>query len=389
MPADRPADARYLERLDAAIRSKRIKIRFSLLFTPLLAVLFSGLAFLSTHRDLGRSWGPAPLAEAARAWYSWSQGWASPAEAGTTALGLLTAALTLYVATSLTTLDHDRTSADGAASRLLLDDVTLVVCLSGSVACWILSAGAGWTAHAALGWAPAGAAAVVLSLLAACAESRQLYADRERWALVRAEAALAERLGLAAGAPADVPRPWVRTFPWRWGVLLAAGAAVPAVVRIGVRYPHDPDGVVLAGLLVVAVWLAVLCAAWSWWSSLGVAQVRYARVLPSDSGATGALLAGLVATVVLATLDVGDEWAVLSLALLALATAAPAVTGLADALRRRDLIRHLAAVRRELAGQPEPARTTEPAPDPAERVLSWSVDVGPLRVRRFAGPSDR
>lgn len=387
MSANAASDDSYLQRLDTAISAKRARIRGALLATPVLAATLSALAFLTSHPGTSGARGTGSLTEVVRQWYRWSQGWASPAEAGTTSLGLLTAALTLYVATTLTTLDRRHTSADGVAARLLLDDVTLAVCMAGSVACWVLSAGAGWTPTSALGWTSAAAAAVVLALLGGCTETRQLYADRQRWALVRAEGALSERLGLTPGAPAIAAPAWIRVFPWRWAAVLAVCCALPAWIRVGFRFPHDPGGVVVAGVVIVAVWMIVLGATWSWISGLGAARVRYARALPSDSGATGVFVLLLVVLVAVATIDLGDEWGVLSLVLLTLAVAAPAVTGVGAGLRRRDLLRHLVAVRRALVEHPStstestPADLASTAPTPR-----WSLELGGLRIQRFARP---
>lgn len=382
MPSSNAPDDAYLTRLDKAIDDYRIRIRGTLVAAPLVAGAMSALAFMMSHPGITGERGADPLGDAVSKWYRWSQGWASAAEAGTVSLGLLTAALTLYVATTLAGLDHDRTSPAGVAARLLLDDVTLAVCLAGSVACWLLSAGAGWTPAHALGSATAAATAVVLTLLAGCAETRQLAADRERWSLERAQTRLTERLG-AHAATGDVPS-WVRTFPWRSAAALALVAALPATIRIGFRFPHEAVGVVVAAALVVLIWLAVVCASWSWWCDLRAAQVRYRRPLPTEAGATGVFALMLVALVAVGTVDLGDEWGVLSLVLLTLAMVAPVVTDVGAGLRRRGLLRHLTAVRTSLAEHP--SALDEPPPQHPDPVLTWSLEIGRLRVQRFSPP---
>lgn len=384
MPANSSLDDAYLGRLDEAIGTIRVRVRGALLGAPVVAAALSLLAFLASHPGSVDGKGDeSSLAEVLAQWYRWSQGWASSTEAGATSLGLLTAALTLYVATTLAALDRDHTSASGVAARLVLDDVTLMVCLSGSVACWLLSAGAGWTPASALGWASAAATAIVLAVLGGCAETRQLYADRQRWALERAEGRLADRLGPGLAAR-DLPS-WFRTFPWRAALALAVAAALPAMVRIGFRFPHDPVGVVLAGVIVVALWLGVVCATWSWWSDLRAAQLRYRRAVPSDAGATGLFVLLLLVLVAVGTVDLGDEWGVLSLVLLALAMAAPLVTGVGADLRRRALLLHLASVRKALAEAP--SATVAPEPERLDPAVSWSIKLGALHVQRFvAGP---
>ncbi len=358
-----------------------------------MALVLTVVAFLATHQNTTIGSSADQFKTVGRQWYGWSQGWVSDSsEVGAMAIGLLTAALALFVATSVTSLERERTSVDGIASRLLLDDLNRLVCLFGSVAAWLLSVGAGWTRASGLSWGSAALTGVVLAVLAACAEIRPLAADYQRWMLMRADAALRKHAGLPSSDSEeanDIPTPerWVHAFPWRWAFLLAVVAALPAIVQMALRYPHDPLGVSLLSALIVVVWVVLLGAAWSWCSDLRATRVRSSRAVPLDSLALGCFLFVVFALIGTAALAVGDPWGLVSVALILVAGAITLLVKLDADLRQRDMLRTLASVRAAL--ELMPALEPEIEQVAAQRRTRWTFELGSLRIARYHDRSPR
>ncbi|NHA01667.1 hypothetical protein G5V59_23255 [Nocardioides sp. W3-2-3] len=205
MAVDSPAERDDFQReVDEALRHKRTFANVLALVTPLVALALSVLGYVAITGSRGTSpW----TRDLGADWADWAHGWASPTQVNATVVGLLTAALTLYVATALQSIGPD-ISPSGAASRILLDDITLLTCVAGAVIAWVLAAGAGWHADTALAWGPAVATALLLSVLAASTESRALTRRQDHYALLRARRHLQDAVGSAPQAqPGPAPSP--------------------------------------------------------------------------------------------------------------------------------------------------------------------------------------
>ncbi|MEV4999469.1 hypothetical protein [Nocardioides sp. LML1-1-1.1] len=300
-------------------------------------------------------------------------------------IGLLTAVLTLYVATALQSIGPD-VSPSGAASRILLDDVTVLACLAGSVLSWVLAAAAGWHARTALAWGPAVATAVLLSVLAASTESRALTRRQDHYALLRARRQLQDAVGSA-------PRlSWPRAFPWLWAAGLAVVATTPATIGFGIAFPA-PSTVAVLTLLVAAVWFVLIAGLWDSIARVRAHQVRRDQLLPSDVAIILWCDAALLLLPVVVTWSGTNAWGIASLAIALLVGLAPVRFPMTDRLRERQLHRHLTQVEKELdrartrlAALPEPpAPPSGGAPSwvAGDGDLAWVIQIGGLRILRF------
>ena len=104
-PLDKPlhgdsvSDA-FHDRLHKSLRHKESRIWTALAYGPAFAFVLSVSAFLFVHPGLEIERSAHGIRAVAREWRDWSWGGAAPTEVGATAIGLLTAALTLFIATS-------------------------------------------------------------------------------------------------------------------------------------------------------------------------------------------------------------------------------------------------------------------------------------------------
>lgn len=382
MAVDSPADRDDFQReVDEALRHKRTFANLLALVTPLVALALSVLGYVVITGSRGTSpWTRNFGAD----WADWAHGWASAAEVNATVVGLLTAALTLYVATALQSIGPD-ISPSGAASRILLDDITLLTCVAGAVIAWVLAAGAGWHVDTALAWGPAVATALLLSALAASTESRALTRRQDHYALLRARRHLQDAVGSAPKLS------WPRAFPWLRAVGLAVVATTPAAIGLSITF-SAPSTVAVLTLLVAVVWFVLIATLWDSVARIRSYQVRYDQRISSEMTITGGCDAALLALLILATWSGTNAWGVTSLVAALLAGLAPVRFPMAEQLRERQLHRRLAQVERELdrasarlAALPEPPTPPTggvPAWLPDDH-LDWVIQVGRLRILRF------
>lgn len=373
----------FLREVDEALRHKRTFAKVLALVTPLVALVLSVLGYVVITSSRGTSPWTRDLVDD---WADWAHGWASETQVNATVVGLLTAALTLYVATALQSIGPDVTPS-GAASRILLDDVTLLVCIAGAVLSWILAAGAGWHVDTALAWGPAVATAVLLSALAASTEARSLTRQQDHWALVEARGDLQRAVGSA-------PRgSWFRAVPWLRAAALAVLATIPAAVGL-VRAFTAPATVAVLTLLVSMVWFVLIVSLWDSIARIRAHQVRQGQLLPSGVAIICWCDAALLALPILVTWSGTNAWGMASLTVAVLAGLAPLRLPLVERQRQRHLHHHLARVVKELerssarlAALPAPpaprAGSTPPAWLPDDRDLDWVVQLGRLRILRF------
>lgn len=373
----------FLREVDAALRHKRGAAGAVLAVNLGLAAVLSLGAYVVTASSRSETvWNRHFFSE----WAAWSHGWATRTEVNATVIGLLTAALTLYVSTTLQSISRD-IDASGAASRILLDDITLMTCIAGAVLGWILAMGAGWHVRTALAWGPAVATAVLLSVLAASTEARALTRRQGRWALERARRDLLGKIG-------DAPRlHWLRAMPWIRLLGSSTAAAVPAAVGLALAFPDSLIVVLILAVGVALVWSVLIGILWGSVAEIRALQVRHdLRRIPVDAVPTVLWALGVVAFLGLATWSAADAWGVVSFTLAVLFGLAPLSSSWTEGLHHRHLHRHLAAVDKELAAITKKLASTtrEPAPEPGrapwppeDRDLAWSVELGGLRILRF------
>ncbi len=327
-----------------------------------------------------------------RDWASWTTGWATTAQVNATVIGLLTAILTLFVATALQSIGPD-ISVSGAASRILLDDVTLLACIAGAVSAWVLAPAAGWHSSTALAWAPALGSAVLLSVLAVSTEARLITRRQSHWALLRAS----ERLERAVGTAPR--RPWIRAVPWL-GVAGAAGlATAPAAIGLVLAYRDSLLVVPLAVIVVALSWSVLIGTSWDSSARLSALRVRHDR-FPAEAALTLLCAGALVCFLGLVTCSVADAWGVVSFALAVLLGLATLVLPWHQRLRECHLHRQLSEVEKELdhvstqlAATSVPPASPPPPPPPSSVLTSappaddhdWVLELAGrpvLRLRR-------
>lgn len=373
----------FLREVDAALTAKYKRAWQCIAVSILTATTLSLCTFLfhASGEPHGWRWWLTGLP---REWAHWSHGWASAAEVNVTVIGLLTAALTLYVATALQPVDPD-ISTSGAASRMLLDGITLVACFAGATAAWVLAAGAGWHRETGLAWAPAAASALLLSVLAVSTEGRRLTREQSRWSLQRAQRDLRDAIG-------DRPCPSrVRAFPWLRLTALTVVVVIPSAVGLVLNHPRDLGtlaGVAILTAMIAVVWFVLIGALWNSAAKIAALRVRYRRWYASDLLASylgDAFLVGIVGFLAWA---VAAWWGVACLIPPVLLGLAAQRHPLAPGLQGRQLYRQLRAVDGELASLlpllDEPAPEPGQAPwRPEDRDLAWSVELGGLRILRF------
>ena len=377
----------FQREVDHALRHKRRAAVLSVGITAGLALVLSLGGFLTTAPSREETiWTSRFLSE----WSAWSQDWATKTEVNATVIGLLTAALTLYVSTTLQSISRD-VDPSGAASRILLDDITLLVCITGAVTGWILAAGAGWHERTALAWAPASATSVLLAVLAVSTEARALTRRQRHWTLHRAKSDLERALGGASR------RSWFRAFPWRSVTLITVVATLPTAVGLVLAYDDALVGVPLAVAAVALVWFVLIGTSWGSVARIRAARVRHGQWFLADTVLTFLYAVAIVTALGLVTWSVADGWGRASFALALLAAVAPVALPVAERQLHRQLHRQLAAVDKELDEVTAQLAATPPDPPgpppgavpptwlPTDRDLDWVVQVGGFRILRFRG----
>lgn len=320
-----------------------------------LSILTYGIAESAAGEQL---WTTAFL----RDWASWTTGWATAAQVNATVFGLLTAILTLFVATALQSIGPE-ISVSGAASRILLDDVTLLACIAGAISAWVLAPAAGWHSSTALAWAPAVGSAVLLSVLAVSTEARLITRRQNHWALLRAR----ERLEGAIGAAPC--RRWIRAVPWLAVAETAGLATAPAAIGLVLAYRDNLLGVPLAIIVVALSWSVLIGTLWDSNARLSALRLRHDR-FPAEAALILLCAGALVGFLGLVTCSVADAWGVVSFALAVLLGLAPLVLPWHQRLRERHLHRQLSEVEKELDRVSTQLATTSvpPAPPPPSSV---------------------